>query len=235
MAENPHPTIQLAPDSDDPNIARSGDVLCFSSLPWDVPSGRARRLMTSCAKERRVFFFEEPTFGRAAPLLEVTRRDDVYVAVPRLPAAMAEDARTRLGVETDLLNELVARQPLRDFVMWLATPLALPMTLSLAAAAVVYDCGAEAPESPLADAEMPLLERLLFRHADLVLIGESALYEAKKHMHGNVHWLPSPESSGEGEWDRTWAAIEELLEAAVRRRCELGPLVPGLSGHPSGP
>jgi UDP-galactopyranose mutase len=39
--------------------------------------------------------------------------------------------------------------------------------------------------------ELPVLEASLLKRADLVLTGGQSLYEAKKHLHHNIHALPS--------------------------------------------
>ena len=39
--------------------------------------------------------------------------------------------------------------------------------------------------------ELPVLEASLMKRADLVFTGGQSLYEAKKHLHHNIHALPS--------------------------------------------
>ena len=39
------------------------EIVCLSLLQWDFAGQRAQRLMNRSARERRVFFVEEPVFG----------------------------------------------------------------------------------------------------------------------------------------------------------------------------
>src|SRR5262245_21187406 len=52
------------------------DLNCFSHLRWDFVFQRPQHLLSRCARERRVFFVEEPIIDRSAPKLEITRRDN---------------------------------------------------------------------------------------------------------------------------------------------------------------
>jgi hypothetical protein len=38
------------------------DLVCLSHLRWDFVFQRPQHLLTRCAGQRRVFFFEEPVF-----------------------------------------------------------------------------------------------------------------------------------------------------------------------------
>src|SRR5688572_30813946 len=105
------------------------DVLCFSHLRWDFVFQRPQHLMTRCARDRRVFFVQEPQFDAAAePHLTISQRDGVHVVVPHVPgsdgAAIHGDAATSdamRGLIDDLLNEY----DVRSFVAWYYTPMAL--------------------------------------------------------------------------------------------------------------
>src|SRR6185295_4170452 len=39
------------------------DLICLSHLRWDFVYQRPQHLLSRCARERRVFFIEEPVFG----------------------------------------------------------------------------------------------------------------------------------------------------------------------------
>ena len=100
------------------------DVVCLSHLRWDFVWQRPQQLMARCARERRVFFVEEPVlFDGATPRLEISRRDDcLYVITPHLPpGAEAAEAQDRLLAE--LLAEhlpLARMRPLEaTYLAWL--------------------------------------------------------------------------------------------------------------------
>ena len=63
------------------------DVICLSHLRWNFVFQRPQHLMTRCARERRVYFVEEPVLEAAAqPRLRIERSDGVTVVCPVLPA-----------------------------------------------------------------------------------------------------------------------------------------------------
>jgi UDP-galactopyranose mutase len=167
------------------------DLVCVSHLRWDFVWQRPQHLLTRCARERRVFFIEEPLFvGDADPCLRVRRVNDrLVVAVPELPDSC-------LPAEADDLQERLLRGLLHDFqvasfVLWLYTPMAVRFTRRLAPLAVIYDCMDELSAFANAPDRLAALEDELFRRADLVLTGGQSLFEAKWSRHPRVHLFPS--------------------------------------------
>ena len=167
------------------------DLVCISHLRWDFVWQRPQQLLTRCARERRVFYVEEPVFGDASTPRLRTRRvsDCLVVAVPELPGgcsrAEAEEIQERL------LRGLLLDFAVEEFVLWLYTPMAVPFTRGLGPLALVYDCMDELSAFAFAPNELGPLEDELFRRADLVLTGGRSLYEAKKSRHLHVHLVPS--------------------------------------------
>ena len=91
--------------------------------------------MTRCARERRVFFFEEPVFEprRRAASRTSTRDGGVMVVVPRLPHGL--DAGGVDAAQRRLLDELIARTSGSTTTsLWYYTPMALAFTRSSGAA-----------------------------------------------------------------------------------------------------
>jgi UDP-galactopyranose mutase len=167
------------------------DVICFSHLRWDFVFQRPQHLMTRCARDcGRLFFFEEPIYEDGiVPRLDVQTSKGVHVAVPRLPSGI--DERTAIAAQRALLDELVCRHGIRSCVAWYYTPMALPFSQHLEAAATVYDCMDELSSFKGAPAVLKDREALLLSRADLVLTGGQSLYEAKRHQHHNIHPFPS--------------------------------------------
>src|ERR1044072_9027748 len=65
---------------------KNPDLICFSHLRWDFVYQRPQHLLSRCAKDRRVFFVEEPIFAATAPKLEISERDcGVQIVTPFLP------------------------------------------------------------------------------------------------------------------------------------------------------
>src|SRR5690348_5392671 len=83
-------------------LAPPGDLVCLSHLRWDFVFQRPQHLLTRCARERRVFFVEEPVLhdGDDARLSIEEKEGGVRVVVPHLPENLDETSR----------NDLLAKQ-----------------------------------------------------------------------------------------------------------------------------
>src|SRR5690606_8248946 len=170
------------------------DLLCFSHLRWDFVFQRPQHLLTRCARERRVFFFEEPIVEDGPPRLELRRTDGgIRVAVPRLPAELlaSPDPHPAEQVQRALVDELLRRRSIHSYVLWYASPMAPEFSRHLDPAAVVYDCMDELSAFLGAPPALCARERELFERADLVFTGGQSLYEAKRGRHRSVHCFPS--------------------------------------------
>jgi glycosyltransferase involved in cell wall biosynthesis len=167
------------------------DLVCFSHLRWDFVFQRPQQLLTRCAKMRRVFYVEEPSFDELTARLDVRLESSgVHVVVPHLPAGLSDDET--VGRQRALLRDLYECYAIRDHVQWLYTPMALPLAEQLPAPlARVYDCMDELSAFKNAPPALLTLEAKLFQKADLVLTGGHALFEAKRHLHHNIHAFPS--------------------------------------------
>jgi glycosyltransferase involved in cell wall biosynthesis len=169
------------------------DLVCLSHLRWDFVTQRPQHLMTRFARDRRVFFVEEPvplSAGESLPRLALSERPEgVRVAVPHLPGGLSfEESEAALA---RLLRTLFVEQGIADYVLWYYTPMALGFTVDLAPAAVVYDCMDELSLFHGAPPELLPREEWLLEAADLVFTGGASLYEAKKDRHPEVHLFPS--------------------------------------------
>ncbi len=128
-------------DGDDREPRRTlPDLVCLSHLRWDFVFQRPQHLMSRFARERRVFFVEEPVLEGDEPKLAVRRCGDtgVHVAVPFVPPGTTEAAAH--AAQDALLRILFREHRIERHVLWYYTPLALPFTRPEEADAVVYDC-----------------------------------------------------------------------------------------------
>jgi UDP-galactopyranose mutase len=174
------------------NGAGTYDLVCLSHLRWDFVWQRPQQLLSRCARERRVFFVEEPLWGAERPRMEVSRRDEgLFVCVPHLP-----DGADATGECRQLLDGLLRDYRVDTYVLWFYTPMALPLAEDLTPRAVVYDCMDELSAFLDAPRELVELEAALLRRADLVFTGGASLYEAKRHRHARVHLFPSSVDTG---------------------------------------
>ncbi|MDQ1557464.1 MAG: UDP-galactopyranose mutase [Pyrinomonadaceae bacterium] len=167
------------------------DLVCLSHLRWDFVYQRPQHLLSRCAKQRRVFFVEEPIFGQGASRLDVSQREDgVYVVVPHLPEGLSNEVAVE-AIQQAMIDRLFAEHQIRDYVLWYYTPMALGWTRHLKPLATVYDCMDELSAFRNAPRSLREREAELFRRADLVFTGGQSLYEAKRDQHRNVYAFPS--------------------------------------------
>lgn len=166
------------------------DLLCLSHLRWNFVFQRPQHLLSRFAKERRVFFFEEPILDSADLKLEVNlSKEGVHVVVPHLPKGLNETET--FAAQHALLDQLIATFKVNDFVAWYYTPMAMAFSRHLSPRAVVYDCMDELSAFKGAPPALLRREEELLKLADVVFTGGQSLYEAKRHRHPNVHAFPS--------------------------------------------
>src|SRR5215470_13973593 len=116
----------LGGEADDPL-----DIVCLSRLRWDFARQRPQHLMSRSARERRVFFVEEPVFGETVPGLNIRRRDcGVFVVTPHLREGL-DDAEAPAMEQTLLLDELFLEYKICDYLLWYYTPTAIAFTWRL--------------------------------------------------------------------------------------------------------
>jgi UDP-galactopyranose mutase len=167
------------------------DLVCFSHLRWDFVYQRPQHLLTRCAKERRVFFIEEPIYGNSSMRLDVRLTESgVHVVVPKLPEGLRSEIAIN-AVMKDMTRQLFLQHGIDEYVFWYYTPMALRFTDHFNPIASVYDCMDELSAFKGADSQLPALEKKLFRHVDLVFTGGQSLYEAKRNQHSSVYAFPS--------------------------------------------
>ncbi|XYH95242.1 glycosyltransferase family 1 protein [Sorangium sp. So ce1128] len=193
------------------------DVICFSHLRFSFVFQRPQHLLTRCARRRRVFFFEEPVFDGGPPRLEEAAAEHrgVRIATPHLPAR-TEPSRAS-AMQRELLDGMMKRHAIKDYVLWYYTPMALSFSRHLVPAATVYDCMDELSAFAGAPPSLKEREAELLRRADLVLAGGASLYEAKRALHPSVHALPSSVDVAHFARARLAPRAEPADQAAIPR------------------
>src|SRR5918994_1903113 len=162
----------------------SRDLICLSHLRWNFVFQRPQHLMTRAARDRRVFFFEEPIFDGRIPELRTTRDQNVYVCVPHLPHGLTPAAVT--NEVRRLFHDLRATRNIDRPVLWYCTPMALDIARDIPASAVVFDCMDELSAFRGAPPELLRHEAELLTRADVVFTGGQSLFEAKRERHRRV-------------------------------------------------
>src|SRR5438046_2918194 len=128
--------LEAEPSAPDP---QPNTLLCFSHLRWDFVFQRPQHLMSRFAKQRRVFFVEEPLYGsntRGEHIRHtVCERSGVNVLTPILiPGTSTANVRNLL--EKHLKAQHVARP-----IAWFYSPMWLDsFPKNIRTSAIVYDC-----------------------------------------------------------------------------------------------
>jgi len=167
------------------------DLVVFSHLRWDFVFQRPQHLITRFAKNRRVFFIEEPHFVETATSTfhKLPRENGIQVIVPQLAYGLDQE---QIWEElAAIVDQVIEEENITDFTSWYYTPMALPFTRHLEPASVVFDCMDELSAFKNAPVHLLQLEAELLEMADVVFTGGQSLYEAKKDRHHNIHAFPS--------------------------------------------
>lgn len=163
------------------------DLVVFSHLRWDFVYQRPQHLLSRFAKDRRVFFIEEPIFHDDESTLDISRREDqLSVVVPHLQHGADVDFVMR-----GLVDRFLSENNIENYVAWYYTPMMTAWTDHLEPQAVVFDVMDELSAFKNAPAELIQREKQLFGMADVVFTGGPSLYESKRNQHHSVHCFPS--------------------------------------------
>ena len=172
-----------------PPSEKNLDLICFSHLRWNFVYQRPQHLMSRFAKDRRVFFFEEPVYDAPSQYNEIF--DDPVVGVCVVTPHITNDTENVPDALRHLLDMFMASMNIKNYVTWYYTPLSFAFSLHLKPALLVYDCMDELSSFKFAAPELKDWEQKLFANADIVFTGGMHLYEAKKNFHSNIHGVPS--------------------------------------------
>ena len=179
---------RLNPDLQDPRPGTL-DLVCFSHLRWKFVYQRPQHLMSRCARERRVFYVEEPEGCETPAHIEMEKDPSgVIVVKPFVPSGLNEE-ETNAAMQK-LVDQLFAEE-IKEYILWYYTPMALNFSQHLHPALTVYDCMDELSLFKGAPARLRELEQELIDRADLIFTGGQSLYEGKRNGHDNVYLFPS--------------------------------------------
>ena len=170
--------------------SNNNDLLCFSHLRWNFVFQRPQHLMSRFAKNRRVFFIEEPLYeanARGEYLRHsVCERTGVNVLTPILiPESSSANVR-------GLVENYLKSQRLDQPIAWFYSPMWLNwFPNNVRASAIIYDCMDELSLFKGAPPSLRANETQLFKMADLVFTGGVSLFEHKQKLHPRVYPFPS--------------------------------------------
>lgn len=164
------------------------DVVCLSHLPWAFGLERPHQVMRRFARDRHVFFVEEPLV-EGAELRTVMRtvEQNVHVVSLQVPAdtSPADIAVAHRRCVASLAG--ATDRPL----LWVYSPSSMPAARDLDPSLVVYDCVADHAARRGAKPDEQANEAALLARADLVFTAGTSLFEAKRSRNVSTYPLPS--------------------------------------------
>ena len=144
--------------------------------------------MRRLARDRQVFFVEEPRVTKGEPFTVVRRVEpNLHVVSLRVPAHLS--ARALENAQRRCVASLTPKD--EHPLLWIYSPAASRAARDLEPSLVVYDCVADHASRAGATATMKENERSLLASADLVLTAGTALFEAKRAHNVSTYPLPS--------------------------------------------
>ena len=150
---------------------------------------RPQHLLSRATRNYRVWFIEEPIFGDDLRLAVCTENDRLRVVVPHLPHGSSPADIIRY--QRQLIDELIQKERISDFVAWYYTPMALLFSDHLKPRLTVYDCMDELSAFWGAPKELLDQEKRLMEKAGIMFTGGYSLFEAKQRRHPHVFAFPS--------------------------------------------
>ncbi len=172
-------------------------IVVFSHLRWDFVWQRPQQILSRLARDRAVYFIEEPIFqddaGVAPDDARMEVRDDGGITVAR---PVCKDPGPSEGWRLEqmyarLVAEFIRDQKIAGFTAWFYSPMFMPSLERIQPSLVVYDAMDELSLFKGAPPELLPRERALLERADVVFTGGVSLGKAKAQVHANVHALPS--------------------------------------------
>lgn len=166
------------------------DLVCFSYLRWDATYQRPQHLLSRAARDRRVFFVEDPIFADGPPHVSMRRTvEGVLVVTPTVPLD-TPPARVP-ALLRKLVDHVIVHQRLERYALWFYSPLALAFAHHLDPVAIVYDCIDDLAGLGGAPDELAAFEELLLVATDVVFTAGPSLHALHHDRHANVHMFPS--------------------------------------------
>lgn len=167
------------------------DFICFCHIRWNFVYQRPQHLLNRFAISNRVFVIEEPVDDAESDYYEITKPNadtNLWVVVLHISKMSSEKRSLTLKA---LLDSFMYSAKIKKYLLWYYSPMALAYSDHLNPSLVVYDCMDELSAFKFAAPELKIMEARLLKHADVVFTGGQSLYEAKKHLHHNIHPFPS--------------------------------------------
>jgi glycosyltransferase involved in cell wall biosynthesis len=174
------------------SMDQKADLVCFSHLRWNFVFQRPQHLMSRFARQRRVFYVEEPIFEEASSpeaRTWICPETGVHIVTMHLPQRLGASWPTAAQA---LVQELYDANDIHDPISWFYTPMALDyFPATLGSSLIVYDCMDELSGFAGADPRLHENEEKLMKAAHVVFTGGVSLFEAKRAHCRRAYPFPS--------------------------------------------
>lgn len=168
------------------------DLICLSHIKWNFVYQRPQHLLNRFAINNRVFVIEEPEYDARTDYYEISKPDaKANLWVVQLYVSKCESREKTNHVLKALLDSVIYSQQISNYILWYYSPMALDFTDHLSPDLIIYDCMDELSAFKSPPKRIRETENYLLSCAHLVFTGGQSLYNAKKHLHPNVHAFPS--------------------------------------------
>ena len=167
------------------------DLICFNHIRWNFVYQRPQHLLTRFALYNRVFVIEESLLDGRSNYYDIEDQKEDSLSVIKLYLSRELCPEQKNETLRKLIDSLMYAMNITHYILWYYTPMALEYSDHLHPKLIIYDCMDELSAFKFADPDLKKYEALLFEKADLVFTGGYSLYEAKKHLHKNIHPFPS--------------------------------------------
>ena len=167
-------------------------LLVLSHLRWGFVYQRPQHFMSRLAANWNIYFVEEPVHDQNEPWIEIKEiAPNLTVLVPHTRSAQPGFNDAQFPILESLLNTFLQKAGIANPLVWLYTPLALPLAKKLAPRCLIYDCMDELSAFAHAPLELRQREAELLDTATVVLTGGPSLFDAKRKFRDDVHCIPS--------------------------------------------
>jgi UDP-galactopyranose mutase len=169
-------------------------LIVFSHLRWNWVWQRPQHLLTRIANTFNIIFIEEPILckeNEEAHWQIDQVASSIFVWTPYTKCNKLGFNKSQLPELENLLKVLIEKQELNQPLVWLYTPLALPLAKQLHPIVMIYDVMDELTAFKDASPELLEWEAEAYRCVDVVFTGGPSLYRVKRFRHSNVHCFPS--------------------------------------------
>ena len=173
------------------------DLICFSHIRWNFVYQRPQHLLNRFAIYKRVFVIEEPCFDSDRNFYTIKKDSEernLWVVEINISKDILHE--NRISMIQSLLASMFFENDIKNYILWYYSPMALEYSHQLTPDLIIYDCMDELSAFKFAPPELKQKEKELLEIADLVFTGGHSLFQAKKHLHHNIHPFPSSIDKG---------------------------------------